>query len=81
MEIGTTLKDLLCEVCRLQFNKKSIYDMHVSIVHEGVVNKVTEEAENSGILVENENKPSVSNILQNIVSEDSTQSEDIIEGD
>ena len=28
------LKDLFCELCALQFNKKAVYDMHLSLVHK-----------------------------------------------
>ena len=28
------LKDSFCELCKLQFGKKTVYDMHQSLVHE-----------------------------------------------
>ena len=82
MEKGTTFKDFFCELCQLQFDKKSIYDMHVSILHGGVItNKVTKDVENCDILVENGNECNDVNNLQNNISEDFIQNEDITEGD
>ena len=28
------IKDLFCEVCSLQFDKKYVYDVHIKLVHE-----------------------------------------------
>ena len=29
-----TLKDFFCEICSLQFDKKAVYDIHMSFVHK-----------------------------------------------
>ena len=81
MEKGTTFEDFFCKLCQLQFDKKSIYDMHVSILHGGgVINKVTKEVKNCDILVENGSECIVANDLQNDISEDFIQNKDITEG-
>ena len=33
MEDRIILKDLYCELCSLQFNKKNIFDLHMSMLH------------------------------------------------
>ena len=32
-----SLKDWYCEKCSLQFNKKVVFDMHLSIVHKEII--------------------------------------------
>ena len=34
MEPNVILKDLFCKQCKLQFNKKIVYDIHLNIVHK-----------------------------------------------
>ena len=41
------LRDLFCELCKLQFNKKVVYDMHQLVVH-GKTHKIKEEPFDSG---------------------------------
>ena len=36
------LRDLFCELCKLQFDKKVVYEMHQSVVH-GKSLKIKEE--------------------------------------
>ena len=42
-----TLKDFFCETCSLQFDKKAVYDIHMSFVHkiEILVKEETEDLE------------------------------------
>ena len=37
------LKDLFCELCLLQFGKKAVFDMHLSLVHGHGLKKIKEE--------------------------------------
>ena len=38
------LKELFCELCQLQFDKKSVYDIHNSIVHKiKMISKVNQK--------------------------------------
>ena len=37
------LRDLFCELCLLQFDKKAVFDMHLSLVHGHGLKKIKEE--------------------------------------
>jgi uncharacterized Zn-finger protein len=37
------LKDLFCELCLLQFDKKAVFDMHLSLVHGNGLKKIKKE--------------------------------------
>jgi len=41
------LKDFFCEICSLQFDKKAVYDIHMSFVHKIGI-KVKEESKDLG---------------------------------
>ena len=46
MEPNVILKDLFCKQCKLQFNKKIVYDIHLNIVHKkDRINREQEEIE------------------------------------
>ena len=46
------LKDLFCELCDLQFDKKSVYDIHMSFVHKK--RKIKDESVNEQIVAKRE---------------------------
>ena len=51
-------KELFCEVCKLQFDKKSVYDIHLSFVHG---------QKKPNIKSENDEQVSQENLVRNIL--------------
>ena len=56
-----TLKDFFCEICFLQFDKKAVYDIHMSFVHKIGI-RVKEENEDMGQDNDSENNQNSYNI-------------------
>ena len=78
MESDITIKDSFCELCQIKFNNKCVYDIHVSVMHGGNVNKVSDKTEKIVLSFENE-KPSTSqNVLHSDIAKESVSSENIL---